>query len=140
MSKMWEHGDRSKINKERKVLGLNMEPTLDPPNSRNITNTMAIEGFYNSLLLSRLHSFPKGFQFIIFIINGRCYVLLKRISFLEKWFYAITSLAERDTVFGVQVEFLEGRYPRFSENFLDSLKTHIEQEKIIHDSSCFRYS
>ena len=30
-----------------KVLGLNMEPTLDIPNTRDIPNTMALEVFYN---------------------------------------------------------------------------------------------
>ena len=43
-----------------KVLGLNMEPTLDIPNTRDIPNTMALEGFYNRIILFRLHYFPKG--------------------------------------------------------------------------------
>ena len=42
-----------------KLLGINMEPTLDLPNARKIPNTMAPKGFYKSLLLSRLDFFPK---------------------------------------------------------------------------------
>ena len=38
-----------------KVLGIDMEPMLDLPNARNFPNTMALEGFYNSLFLSMLH-------------------------------------------------------------------------------------
>ena len=41
--------------KVTKVLGLNMEPMLELPNARNIPNTMALEGFFNSLLFIRLH-------------------------------------------------------------------------------------
>ena len=42
-----------------KVLGLNMESTMDLTNERKISNTMALKSFYNNLLLSWLHSFPK---------------------------------------------------------------------------------
>ena len=42
-----------------KVLGLNMEPTLDLQNKKNIPNTMDLEIFYNKILLIRLHFFQK---------------------------------------------------------------------------------
>ena len=66
--------------------------------------------------------------------------LLEIMYSLEKWFDAIMPLAERHTVFGVQVDFLEVRYTRLSWNFLDILKTHIDQVPIIHYASCFRYT
>ena len=112
-----------------KVHGLNMEPMLDHPNGRNITNNVSLEGFYNLLLIRRLHYFPKVWQEIIFIIDGKCCVLLEKISSLETQFDAITPLSERYRVFGVQVDSLEGRYLIFSGNFLDSLKTHIDRHK-----------
>ena len=59
-----------------KVLGLNMEPALELPNARNITNTMTLKIFYSTLLLRRLHSFTKLLQEIIFIIYGQCCVRL----------------------------------------------------------------
>ena len=44
--------------------------------------------------------------------------------------------AEREMVFGVQVEFVKRIYQIFSGNFLDSLKTHIDQAPRIQDASC----
>ena len=38
-----------------KVLGINIEPTMDLPNSSNITNTIDLEGFHNIFILSRFH-------------------------------------------------------------------------------------
>ena len=122
-----------------KVLALNMEPTLDPPNANNIPNTIDIKGLYNIPLLSRIHYFPKGCQDIRFIINGQCCVLIEIISSLETWFDAITPLSERDKVFEVQVEFIEGIYARFSGKLLDIMKTHIDLALRIQDDSCCRY-
>ena len=67
-----------------KFLGINMEPTLYLPSSRNIPNTMTLKGFYYNLVLRSLHSFPKLFQDIIFFIDGQCCVLIEIISCLEK--------------------------------------------------------
>ena len=100
---------------------------------------MSIEGFYNRLVLSRIHHFPKVWQDIIFIINGQCCVCLEIIYSLEKWFGAISPLDKIDTVFRVQVDFIKGRYPRFSGKFIDSLKTHIEHAPRIQDAYCCRY-
>ena len=61
------------------------------------------------------------------------------ISSLEKKFDSITPLAEIDIVFGVKVEFIEGRHTIFYGEFLDILKTHIFQAQIFHDNSCFMY-
>ena len=49
------NGNVATDTKVMKVLGINMEPTLDLPNASNIPNNMAPEGLYNSLLISRLH-------------------------------------------------------------------------------------
>ena len=37
-------------------------------------------------------------------------------------------MSERDMVFGVKVELLEGRYPIFYGKFLDILKSYMDQE------------
>ena len=75
------------------VLGFNIKPTLDLPNSRKTPNTMYLEGFYNILLLGRLHYFPKVWQEIIFIIGGQYFFLIEITSPLEKWFDVITPFA-----------------------------------------------
>ena len=106
---------------------------------RNITNTIALKCFYNSLLLSRIHDLPKVWQEIIFVIYGNFFVSLERIYYLEERSYAITPLDERDTVVGLQVGFIEGGYPIFFRNFFDSLKTHIDQAPRIQDICCCRY-
>ena len=54
------NGDVATDTKVLKVCGINMEPTLDLPNASNIPNTIAIEGFYNMIILIILHYFPKG--------------------------------------------------------------------------------
>ena len=95
-----------KYTKVINVLGINIERTLDLLNTLNIPNTMALEVLYKKLLLSRLHYFTKSCKYIIFIISGQCFILLEIISSLEKLFDVITSLTERDTVFGVQEEIL----------------------------------
>ena len=84
-----------------------MEPTLDLLNASNITNTMALKVFCRSLIISRIRYFPKVLQDIIFIIYGQCFVLLEIISSLDKRFSAIAPLAERYTVFLVQVDFFK---------------------------------
>ena len=53
------NGNVATDTKVMKVLGINMEPTLDLPNASNIPNTIALEGFYNIILLSSIHYFPK---------------------------------------------------------------------------------
>ena len=83
-------GEVDTYTKVMKVLGLNMEPTIDLPNVRNLPKTMSLEGFYNILLIIRLHSFPKLCKEIIFIINGQCCVFLEIISSPEKYFDLIT--------------------------------------------------
>ena len=92
-----------------KVVGINMQPMLDLLNKRNIPNIMVLEGFYNSLLLIRLHSFTKRWQDIMFIIDGQCFVWLERIYYLDKWFDDIAPLDERYTVIRVKVDFIEGK-------------------------------
>ena len=122
-----------------KVLGLNMEHILDLPSKGKIRNTVALWGFYNRLIPSRNHYFPKVCKEIIFITDGQCCVLIDRISYTEKWFDTITPLAERYMMFPVQVDFIEVIHPRFSGKFLVSLNTQIDQAQRIQYAYCFRY-
>ena len=58
---------------------------------------------------------------------------------MEKWFDEIASLDERDMMFGVQVDFIEGIYTRLYGEFLGILKTHIDHAPRIQDASCCRH-
>ena len=60
-----------------KVLGINMKPTPDLQNTRDIPNTVVLKGFYIRSFLGRTHSFSKLCQEIIFSINGQCFSCLK---------------------------------------------------------------
>ena len=61
--------------------------------------------------------------------------MLEIISSLDKRFGD-----EGGIVFEVQVEFIEGRHPKFSEKVIYILKTHIDQAPSIQDNFCFRYT
>ena len=72
----------------------------------------------------------------MFTIDGKCCVSLEIISSLEKRFYVITKLDERNTVFGVKVDFIEEIYPILSGKFIDRMNTYTNQAPIIKDTSC----
>ena len=105
-----------------KLLGINMEPTLELPNASNIPNTMALKGLYNRLLTSRLHSFPYIWQDIIFIIDGQCCVLLEMISSLEKIFMRLYHWLKETRCLGRKLTFLK-------EDIQDSLGSSLTSQR-----------